>query len=89
MTGNFTDQADIDRLMSQAPLMQTKYEQLGQRCMNHSDGQFLQYVGTAATARDMVAMADALDGPGAPVNYWGLSYGTLLGSWFINSESTR
>ncbi|OJT03597.1 hypothetical protein TRAPUB_5773 [Trametes pubescens] len=89
MTGNFTDQADIDRLMSQAPLMQTKYEQLGQRCMNHSDGQFLQYVGTAATARDMVAMADALDGPGAPVNYWGLSYGTLLGSWFINMFPDR
>ncbi|KAH9858204.1 TAP-like protein-domain-containing protein [Lenzites betulinus] len=84
MTGNFTNQTDIDRLMSQAPLMQNKYEELGQRCLNHSDGQFLQYVGTAATARDMVAMADALDGAGAPVNYWGQSYGTLIGSWFIN-----
>ncbi|KAI0830715.1 TAP-like protein-domain-containing protein [Trametes gibbosa] len=89
MTGNFTNQTDIDRLMSQAPLMQSKYEELGQRCLNHSNGQFLQYVGTAATARDMVAMADALDGAGAPVNYWGLSYGTLLGSWFINMFPDR
>lgn len=86
MTGNFTDQADIDRLMSQAPLTQTKYEELGQRCMNHSDGSILQYIGTAATVRDMVAMAHALDGPGGLINYWGQSYGTLLGAWFIGSE---
>ncbi|OJT07419.1 hypothetical protein TRAPUB_1739 [Trametes pubescens] len=89
MTGNFTDQADIDRLMSQAPLTQTKYEELGQRCMNHSDGSILQYIGTAATVRDMVAMAHALDGPGGLINYWGQSYGTLLGAWFIGMFPDR
>ncbi|KAI0636319.1 TAP-like protein-domain-containing protein [Trametes polyzona] len=89
MTGNFTDQADIDRLLSQAPVMQAKYDELGQRCLNHSNGGVLQYVGTAATVYDVVAMADALDGPGAPVNYWGQSYGTLLGSWFINMFPER
>ena len=35
---------------------------------------------------NMVALADALDGEGALVNYVGVSYGTLLGAWFVNSE---
>ncbi|KAI9058622.1 alpha/beta-hydrolase [Trametes sanguinea] len=89
MTGNFTDPADIQALLSQAPIMQKKYEELGQRCLQHPTGKYLKYVGTAATVRDMVALADALDGPEAPVNYVGTSYGTLLGSWFINMFPER
>ncbi|KAJ3014526.1 hypothetical protein NUW54_g1290 [Trametes sanguinea] len=84
MAGNFTDPADIQALLSQAPIMQKKYEELGQRCLEHPSGKYLQYVGTAATIRDMVAMADALDGPGVPINLIGASYGTLLGLWFVN-----
>ncbi|OSD00757.1 alpha/beta-hydrolase [Trametes coccinea BRFM310] len=89
MTGNFTDPADVQALLSQAPIMQKKYEELGQRCMQHPTGKYLKYVGTAATVRDMVALADALDGPDAPINYVGTSYGTLLGSWFINMFPER
>ena len=89
MTGNFTDPTDIQALFSQADTMQGKYDGLAQRCLEHSDGKYLPYVGTAATARDLAALADALDGPGSPVNYIGLSYGTILGSWFINSEYLR
>ncbi len=29
----------------------------------------LRYVGTAATVRDLVAMADAFDGPDAPIRF--------------------
>lgn len=39
----------------------------------------------AAAVRDMVAIADYLDGPDKPINYWGFSYGTIIGSYFINS----
>ena len=86
MIGNFTDQQDIDALLSQADAMQQKYDELGVRCQQHSDGQYLRYIGTAATVRDLVAMVDALDGPGAPVNFVGLSYGTIIGSWLLGSE---
>ncbi|KAH9886730.1 alpha/beta-hydrolase [Cubamyces lactineus] len=89
MTGNFTDPEDIKALLSQAPIMHRKYEELGQRCLQQPTGQYLQYVGTAATVRDMVAMADALDGPNAPINYAGISYGTILGAWFINMFPER
>ncbi|KAI0651010.1 alpha/beta-hydrolase [Trametes meyenii] len=89
MVGNFTHQADIDALLSQASLMQAKYEELGRRCLEHPSGQFLRYVGTAATARDVAALADALDGPGSPINYIGISYGTILGSWLVNMFPER
>ncbi|KAI0685531.1 Alpha/Beta hydrolase protein [Cerioporus squamosus] len=89
MTGNFTDSADVRNLLAQAGIMQEKYDGLAQRCSQPLDGKYLQYVGTAATARDLAALADALDGPGSPVNYIGLSYGTILGSWFINMFPER
>lgn len=85
MHGDFTDEADIARLLDQANGMQEKYEEMAKRCLTHSDGRYLKYVGSAATARDVVALADALDGPGAPVNYFGFSYGTRMGTWLINS----
>lgn len=84
-TGNFTYPSDIAALLSQASIMQTKYAQLGQKCLESPSGELLQYLGTAAAVRDMISIADALDGPGAPVNYLGISSGTLLGSWFLGS----
>ncbi|KAI8996230.1 hypothetical protein BD414DRAFT_477175 [Trametes punicea] len=89
MTGNFTDPDDINALLSQAPIMQKKYEELGERCLQYPMGKYLKYMGTAATVRDMVALADAIDGPGAPVNYAGISYGSVIGSWFVNMFPER
>ncbi|KAM5539524.1 hypothetical protein V8D89_006796 [Ganoderma adspersum] len=85
-TGNFTDPSETDALLAQAELMQQKYQELGVRCQQHSSGKYLKYMGTAATVRDLLAMADVLDGPGASINYVGLSYGTILGSWLVNSR---
>ncbi|KAI0350500.1 alpha/beta-hydrolase [Trametes cingulata] len=89
MTGNFTDPEDIEALLSQAPIMQEKLEGLGRRCLEQPIGKYLTYVGTAATVRDIVALADALDGPGSPVNYAGASYGTIIGAWLVNMFPER
>ncbi|KAI0350507.1 alpha/beta-hydrolase [Trametes cingulata] len=88
-TGNFTSAADLGALFGQAPLMQAKFDELARRCLRSPSGRFLRYVGTAATARDVVAMADALDGPGSAVNFIGVSYGTLLGTWLVNMFPER
>ncbi|RDX45240.1 alpha/beta-hydrolase [Lentinus brumalis] len=88
-TGNFTDPADVQALLAQAPTVQKKYEELGQKCLNSSSGKYLKYVGTAAAVRDMVSIANVLDGPDAPINFIGLSYGTLIGSWFVNMFPER
>ncbi|KAI0806610.1 alpha/beta-hydrolase [Fomes fomentarius] len=88
-TGNFTDPADTKALLSQAPIMQEKYRQVEQKCLNGPSGKYLGYMGTAAAVRDMVSMANILDGPDAPINYIGVSYGTIIGAWFVNMFPER
>jgi hypothetical protein len=70
--GNFTDQADLDAFYAQVPEVDKLLQELGQRCLEYSPDTF-QYVGTAAAARDMVALHDYLESPDTPVNYWGFS----------------
>ncbi|RPD60371.1 hypothetical protein L226DRAFT_574356 [Lentinus tigrinus ALCF2SS1-7] len=54
-------------------------------CLENAEYQeqadMLKYMGTAATVRDMVAMADAFDGPDAPIHFWGIQPGSLIGSY--------
>lgn len=45
----------------------------------------LRYMGTAATVRDLVAMADTFDGAGSPINFWGMHHGSLIGSYLVKS----
>ena len=85
-TGNFTDPADVSALLAQASIMQQKYEEVGKKCLDPPNGKYLKYIGTAAAVRDMVSIANALEGPDVPINYFGLSYGTFIGATFVNSE---
>ncbi|KAI0665895.1 alpha/beta-hydrolase [Trametes maxima] len=87
--GNFTNQTDLSNFYSQAPVIDTQYRAAGERCLQGPNGTTLQYIGTAATVRDLVALADAIQGPNTPINYWGLSYGTLVGAWFLNMFPDR
>jgi hypothetical protein len=59
-------------------------EELGKRCIAYSPDTF-QYIGTAAAVRDMVAMHDVLEGPNKPIDFLGMSYGTMVGIYFVNS----
>ncbi|TFK81912.1 alpha/beta-hydrolase [Polyporus arcularius HHB13444] len=87
--GTFTNPVDIQHLLDQAAEMQKKYDEVAKKCLSSPSGRYLKYIGAAAAVRDMVSLADALDGPGAPVNYVGISYGTLIGSWLINMFPER
>lgn len=58
---------------------------LVEHCLTQPGADMLAHVGTAATTRDLLAMADAFDGPGSPVNFWGMSYGTLVGAHLLQS----
>ncbi|RPD63532.1 alpha/beta-hydrolase, partial [Lentinus tigrinus ALCF2SS1-6] len=64
-------------------------EEVGRKCLKSPNGKYLKYVGTAAAVRDMVSIADMLDGPDAPINFIGASYGSLIGSWFVNMFPER
>jgi len=44
----------------------------------------MKYVSTATVVRDLVALHDALEGVEKPIDYWGFSYGTIVGSYLVN-----
>ncbi|KAI0669578.1 hypothetical protein C8Q78DRAFT_1080286 [Trametes maxima] len=62
---------------------------LVKECLAKQNSTMLRYVGTAATTRDLVAMADAFDGLGSPVNFWGMSYGSLIGNYLLRMFPKR
>ncbi|CEL59949.1 Putative hydrolase Mb2247c OS=Mycobacterium bovis (strain ATCC BAA-935 / AF2122/97) GN=Mb2247c PE=3 SV=1 [Rhizoctonia solani AG-1 IB] len=68
--------------------MDTLLKELGRRCLEYSPDTF-QYIGTAAVVRDMIALHDVLEGSDKPLNFWGVSYGTVVGSYFINMFPDR
>ncbi|GAB1525263.1 hypothetical protein RhiTH_008421 [Rhizoctonia solani] len=86
--GNFTDQRDLDAFYEQADEVDVLLEELGKRCIAYSPDTF-QYIGTAAVVRDMVAMHDAIEGSNKPIDFWGLSYGTVVGIYFVNMFPDR
>ncbi|KAG8956955.1 hypothetical protein FRC03_010663 [Tulasnella sp. 419] len=76
-------QADVDAFHANATNVETYFKSFVQKCVD-KNGDNLKYVGTVATVRDLVALADAIEGPGRPIRYWGLSYGTIIGSYLLD-----
>ncbi|KIY73344.1 alpha/beta-hydrolase [Cylindrobasidium torrendii FP15055 ss-10] len=52
-------------------------------------GDELRYMGTSTIVRDIAFMTDVLDGPDAKINYFGSSYGSILGSYLVNMFPER
>ncbi|CAE6477527.1 unnamed protein product [Rhizoctonia solani] len=86
--GNFTDKRDLDAFYDQVDEIDTLLTDLGRRCIAYSPDTF-EYIGSAAAVRDMVAIHDILEGPDKPIDFWGVSYGTVIGSYFINMFPKR
>lgn len=88
ISGRFNEQ-DVEELYSQADITERKFKDFTRHCQNGPMGPYLKYLGTSSTVRDLVSLGDAIVGKGEPIDYWGISYGTVLGFNFINSESLR
>ncbi|KAJ7187332.1 hypothetical protein C8R46DRAFT_1059501 [Mycena filopes] len=52
-------------------------------------GEELRYMGTATVVRDMDFMTRVFDGEDAKINYWGASYGSILGAYLVNMLPER
>ncbi|KAF7336182.1 hypothetical protein MVEN_02165700 [Mycena venus] len=52
-------------------------------------GDELRYMGSATVVRDLDLMATIFDGKNAKINYWGGSYGSLLGTYLVNMFPRR
>ena len=88
ITGMFNQQ-DFDELYSQVDSSEQKFTDFGQHCQSGPSGQYLKYIGTSSTVRDLVSLGDAIVGEGEPIDYYGVSYGTVIGFNFVNSRSFR
>ena len=80
------DQQDLDELYSKTDATEQKFKTFTSGCQNGPSGKYLKYLGTSSTVRDLVSLGDAIVGQGKPIDYWGISYGTVLGFNFINSK---
>ena len=88
ISGKFNER-DFNELYSKNDLTEQKFKDFTARCQNGPSGPYFKYLGTSSTVRDLVSLGDAILGTGEPINYWGVSYGTVLGLNFVNSESPR
>jgi len=86
IAGRF-DEQDQEVLLSHTEESSDLLLEFGKRCQRGPVGEFLQYIGTSSTVRDLASLGDRIVGKGKPIDYWGLSYGTVIGINFLNSES--
>ncbi|KAJ7472158.1 hypothetical protein FB451DRAFT_1036968 [Mycena latifolia] len=52
-------------------------------------GDELRYMGTATVVRDMDFISKIFDGEDGKINYWGMSYGSILGAYLANMLPDR
>ena len=78
---------DVDAFYARMDETDKRFKQYGDLCIKNA-GDVLKYVGTVATVRDMVAIADYLEPDSKEINYYGASYGTIIGATFVNSTSS-
>jgi len=86
IAGKFNEE-DLKEFYSRTEDTEQKIIKFGEKCQEGPVGQHLQYIGTSSTVRDLVSLNDRLAGKGKPVDFWGLSYGTVIGYNLINCES--
>ena len=85
---NFRAINELEEFFSRVPETNEKLEEFGKRCLASKTGPYLQYIGTTSTIRDLVSLADKIVGPGQPIDYYGYSYGTIIGFHFLSCEYT-
>jgi len=84
----FQDPKELEEFYSRVPETDAKLDEFVQRCLMSESGPYLKYIGTSSTIRDLVSLADKIVGPGQQIDYYGYSYGTVIGFHFLSREST-
>ncbi|KAG8933398.1 hypothetical protein FRC02_011933 [Tulasnella sp. 418] len=79
------DQSDTDKFLASATTIESYVQNFMQSCMDNNQ-ENLKYVGTVSTVKDLVALVDAIEGPGSLIRYWGVSYGTIIGSYLLDRK---
>lgn len=73
----------VDDLERQVKLAEAGFAAVYDKCAAAS-GDAISYVGTEAVVRDLDLISRLIDGEDAKINYWGLSYGTVIGQYLTS-----
>lgn len=71
--GNFTDETEVKEFYALVEPTEKAFSKLREVCEQIPSGQLMEYVGTVATVRDIVAMHDYFEEEGSDINFWGFS----------------
>ncbi|KAG9074210.1 hypothetical protein FRC06_010842, partial [Ceratobasidium sp. 370] len=80
---NLSDPIDRAVYTQQVRKADAENAAIAELCLNRT-GEALRHVGTATVVRDLELLSRVIEGPETPVNFWGFSYGTVVGSYFVN-----
>ncbi|KAG8833955.1 hypothetical protein FRC18_002793 [Serendipita sp. 400] len=86
--GNLTISSDVDLFMTQVSAFDGVARSLNQK-MIERNGDLLKYVGTCAVVRDLVYLVDSVYGQGNDVNFYGISYGTVIATYLTQMFPDR
>ncbi|KZT53796.1 alpha/beta-hydrolase [Calocera cornea HHB12733] len=70
--------------VEQVKLEDARNRALVELCVNRTGKEALSHMGTSTVVRDLERLSSVLEGKDTPVNFWGFSYGTIVGSYFVN-----
>ncbi|TRM60751.1 TAP-like protein-domain-containing protein [Schizophyllum amplum] len=88
VTNALLDADDVNAFYSQMNDTDRLYRKYFELCVERA-GDKLKYLGTPATVRDIVALADYLEPDAKEINYYGASYGTIIGATLVNMFPDR
>lgn len=80
---NLSDPTDLTTWMEEFQRIQSWSEVYAELCFRRSET-IMKHMGTPNVARDLDVLYRTLEGDDTLVNYWGFSYGTILGAYFVN-----
>jgi hypothetical protein len=75
---NLSDPVDRAVYAQQVRKADAENAVIAQLCLNRT-GEALRHVGTATVVRDLELLSRVIEGPEKLVNFWGFSYGTVVG----------
>ncbi|KAF8757709.1 TAP-like protein [Rhizoctonia solani] len=82
---NLSDPVDRAVYTQQVRKADAENAVIAQLCLNRT-GEGLRHVGTATVVRDLELLSRVIEGPEKLVNFWGFSYGTVVGPDFMGNN---
>lgn len=80
---NLSDPTDREVFIKHVRQSDANNAALAKLCLEKSSDT-LRHVGTATVVRDIEFMSNVIQGNNQSINFWGFSYGTIIGSYLVN-----